>query len=283
MNNDEFLTLAKFIIIVGIVLPILPNERVFANINLTPRNIWSATVVISGMSYLSYLLQKFVFRDSGLMIAGILGGLYSSTATTIILSRKSKKAPVYLSYRYSGAIILATGMMVIRVVVMLIIFNMALFTQTWYYFAILFAVAMASGLIVYHYKTPTTEQLQHEEAIEDDKNPLEFKVALIFAALFVLFTLVTYYTVQEFGTQGLTVLSFLVGITDITPFITNLFQGDYFASGSLVIFATFIAMFSNNILKLGYAWVLGAKNNRKPLIIAFVIISSVNLLLLFIL
>ncbi|MDR0829124.1 MAG: DUF4010 domain-containing protein [Prevotellaceae bacterium] len=280
MNNDEFMTLAKFLIIAGIILPILPNERIFADINLTPRNIWSATVVISGMSYFSYLLQKFVFRGSGLLVSGILGGLYSSTATTIILSRKSKKAPEFLLHRYSGAIILASAMMVIRVLVMLIIFNTPLFLQTWHYFAILFVISMAAGLLVYFYKTPTAEQLQHEEKIEDDQNPLEFKVALIFAALFILFTLVTYYTVLNFGAQGLTILSFLVGITDITPFITNLFQGDYFASGTLVVSATFIAMFSNNIMKLGYALTLGTKSNRKSLIIAFAVMGATALVLL---
>ncbi|GHV72396.1 hypothetical protein FACS1894201_01310 [Bacteroidia bacterium] len=281
MNNDEFLTLAKFIIIAGIVLPILPNERIFANINLTLRSVWSATVIISGMSYASYLLQKFVFRGSGLLVSGILGGLYSSTATTIVLSRKSKKAPDYLNHRYSGAIITAIGMMFIRIAILLLIFNTPLFWHSWYLFLIMTAVTTTVGLVVYYSKTPTPEQLKQVEIVDDDKNPLEFKVALIFAALFVLFTLITHYTIKEFGTQGLKALSFVVGITDITPFIVNLFQGDFVVSGSLVIVSTFIATFSNNIMKLGYALVLGAKANRKPLLIWLGIVSAVNAILFF--
>ncbi|MDR2650869.1 MAG: DUF4010 domain-containing protein, partial [Prevotellaceae bacterium] len=130
-------------------------------------------------------------------------------------------------------------------------------------------------------KPPTAEQLKQLESIKDDRNPLEFKVALIFAALFVLFTLLIHYTIQEFGTQGLKTLSFAVGITDITPFITNLFQGDYITSGALIISATFIATFSNNIVKFVYSSVLGAKALRKPLAIGFGIVSLVNLILLF--
>ena len=282
MDNDEFLTLAKFIIIAGIILPILSNERFVSNINLTPRTIWLATVIISAMSYVSYLLQKFVFRNSGLLVAGILGGLYSSTATTVVLSRKSKLAPDYLRYRYSGAIIIATGTMFIRIMAMLIIFNPNLFFQTWYYFVLLTAIITAIGLAVYYYKTPTKEQLQNFDSIENDKNPLEFKVALIFAVLFVVFTLLTQYTIQQFGMQGLKVLAFMVGVTDITPFVTSLFQGSYQVVTDVVLSATFLALLSNNIVKLGYGLVLGSKANRKPLILGFSIACIATLIVLLI-
>jgi len=280
MNNDEFLTLAKFIIIAGIILPILSDERIIGSINLTPRTIWLATVIISGMSYISYLLQKFVFRNSGLLVAGILGGLYSSTATTVVLSRKSKDAPECLSYRYSGAIIIATGMMFIRTMILVLIFNMELFRQTWYLFALLTVLATGVGLAVYFYQSPTEEQLHNFENDSNDKNPLEFKVALIFAVLFVLFTLITSYTVHEFGTKGLKILALAVGITDITPFVTSLFQDSYHVAAGVVIAATFLSSLSNNTVKLGYALALGATKNRKPLIIGFSIICAFTLLVL---
>ena len=280
MNNDDFLSLAKFIIIAGIILPILSNERIIESINLTPRMIWLSTVIISGMSYVSYLLQKFVFRNSGLLVAGILGGLYSSTATTVVLSRKSKKAPECLRYRYSGAIIMATGMMFIRIMILLLIFNTELFRQFWYYFVILALLATGIGFAVYRHKTPTAEQLQSFDSSDSDKNPLEFKVALIFAVLFVLFTLLTHYTIQEFGAQGLKILAFMIGVTDITPFVTSLFQGSHQVVAGAVISASFLALLSNNIVKLAYGLALGAKSNRKPLIIGFSIVCAATLIVL---
>ncbi|MDR2292746.1 MAG: DUF4010 domain-containing protein [Prevotellaceae bacterium] len=281
MNNDEFLTLAKFIIIAGIILPVLPDEQIYQGINLTPRSVWLATVIISGMSYASYLLQKFVFHNSGLLVSGILGGLYSSTVTTIVLSRKSKKSPDSFRYYYSGAIITAIGMMFIRIAILLLIFNMSLFSLSWYFFVIMTAVTTTVGLLIYHYNPPEPEQLKQMESITDDRNPLEFKVALIFAALFVLFTLIIHYTIQEFGYQGLRTLSFAAGITDITPFITNLFQGDYITSESVIILSTFMATLSNNIVKFIYSLFLGAKTIRKPLSIGFAAVTSINLILLF--
>ena len=281
MNNDEFLTLAKFIIIAGIILPILSNERFIDTIDLTPRKIWLATVIISGMSYISYLLQKFVFRHSGLLVAGILGGLYSSTATTIVLSRKSKKAPECLCYQYSGAIIMATGMMFIRILILLLIFNTELFVQTWYYYIILSTIVTGTGIAVYYHKSPTQEELQNNNTIDNDKNPLEFTVAIIFAILFVIFSFVTNYTIQEFGAKGLKILSFVVGGTDITPFIISLFQGSYHVAATAVISATFLALLSNNLVKLGYGLIIGSKKNRKPLIMGFSVACMATLIVLF--
>jgi len=282
MNNDEFLTLAKFLIIAGIILPILPDERIIEGVNLTPRNVWLATVIISGMSYVSYLLQKFVFRRSGLLVAGIFGGMYSSTATTVVLSRKSKKAPSSLHYRYSGAIIIATGMMFVRIAILLFIFNHDLFRQSWFWFFMLALLTVGIGLAVYYHKSPTAEQLQKFDKNTDDKNPLEFKVSLIFASLFVLFALATHYTMLEFGEGGLKALALITGVTDITPFIINLFQDSHQITASIVLTATFLSIFSSNILKLVYALIIGSKRNRKPLIIGFSVVSVVTLIVLLI-
>jgi uncharacterized membrane protein (DUF4010 family) len=282
MNNDEFITLAKFIIIAGIILPILSNERIVDAIDLTPRKIWLTTVIISGMSYVSYLLQKFVFRRSGLLVAGIFGGLYSSTATTVVLARKSVRAPDYLQNRYSGAIVMATGMMFLRLAILLFIFNIPLFYQMWHYFFILFALSMGVGLGIYYYKVPSREQLKQFNANMEDKNPLEFKVALIFAALFVFFTFATTFTIQEFGEQGLKVLALLVGVTDITPFVIGLFQGSYDITAAAIISATFLVLLSSNALKLVYGLMVGSKRIRKSLIVGFSCVCAATLVALLI-
>ena len=91
MKNDEMITLAKFLAISGIILPMLPHKNLIPDINLTPYSIWLATVVVSGISYLSYLLKRYVFHESGTLVSGIIGGLYSSTATISVLARKSRK------------------------------------------------------------------------------------------------------------------------------------------------------------------------------------------------
>lgn len=105
------ITLAKFLAISGIILPMLPHKNLIPDINLTPYSIWLATVVVSGISYLSYLLKRYVFHESGTLVSGIIGGLYSSTATISVLARKSRKASEQEATEYVAAMLLAVSMM----------------------------------------------------------------------------------------------------------------------------------------------------------------------------
>ena len=123
MKNDEMITLAKFLAISGIILPMLPNENLIPGINLTPYSIWLATVVVSGISYLSYLLKRYVFHESGILVSGIVGGLYSSTATISVLARKSRKASVQDAPEYVAAMLLAVSMMFLRFLILIGIFS----------------------------------------------------------------------------------------------------------------------------------------------------------------
>lgn len=267
MKNDEMITLAKFLAISGIILPMLPKENLIPDINLTPYTIWLATVVVSGISYLSYLLRRYVFHESGILVSGIIGGLYSSTATISVLARKSRKAPAQEAPEYAAAMLLAVSMMFLRFLILIGIFSKEILTAIYPYLLIM-SVVTAGVAWFLHSKRKRTLTSGVEDAEEDSSNPLEFKVALIFAILFVIFTVVTHYTLVYAGTGGLTVLSFISGLSDITPFILNLLQG----SGVAVLVVTACCMqaiVSNIAVNMCYAlffagghsplrrWVLG--------------------------
>ena len=275
--KEEFITLAKFLIIAGIVLPIVPNEPFVSYLTLTPYKVWLAVVVISSISYLSYLIKNYVFPKSGIIISGILGGMYSSTATTVILAKKSKEN-TSLKNNYGAAIILATAMMYLRIAILMMLFNIDLFRHNIIFFLIMFLISLAIGVVVYFYQHKQEEET--EISLLRDRNPLEFKVAMVFMVLFVAFSFITYFALQYFGNNGLTALSILVGVTDIDPFLITLFGGKYNVSIQLLSMATFQAIISNNILKLIYALSFSGKHLRTPLLISFGIITIVNLILL---
>ena len=283
LNENEFVTLAKFLFISGIVLPMLPNERIIPEINLTPYSVWLATVVVSTISYVGYLLKRFVFKSSGIIVSGILGGLYSSTATIVILGKKAKTAPETLIHQYAAAILLAIGMMYVRVFIFTFIFSSELFHNMTAYFIVMIAVSCLLGLALLIRNRGISGDGQGIKE-EEDRNPLEFKVALIFAILFVAFTLITHYVVMYFGESGLSILSFLVGFTDITPFLLNIFQGEYSLGVSVLAAACIRAMMSNNIVNFFYSMAFSGnrKTLRKYLAGGFGIITIVNVIALFI-
>ena len=279
-DRYEFITLGKFLIIAGVILPILPDGPIIRGLSLTPYKIWLAIVVISSISYCSYLLKKFIFPNASIILSGILGGLYSSTATTIILAKKSKKEPQHLQ-QYMAGIIFATSMMYLRILILILVFSQALFGLVWLYFLGLFLLTIIIGLVILFYKNRAVTA--YDQELQIDKNPLEFKVALIFTALYVAFTYITYEVLNRFGTPGLNVLSYVVGLTDIDPFLINLFQGKYGVTLHAIMIATFQAIISNNALKMVYGSFFAGKAARMYLIPGFLlIIASTIVVIIFV-
>lgn len=281
INDMEFINLGKFLIIAGVILPILPHDEIIKGLSLSPYNIWLTTVVISGFSYISYLLKRYVLNKSGILVSGFIGGLYSSTATCVILAKKAETASEENLGQYVTAIFCAISTCYIKYLVLMSVFNTDLLLNYWHIFVIMFFVAL--GVAAYFYfktkEKKTAEQTELQED-EEDKNPLEFKVALLFAALFIIFTILTSFVLQKFGTSGLSTLSILVGVTDITPFVLNLFQSESSLTAGIVMIATFQAIISNNLVKMIYGIFLSKKRIIKQLLAGFSIIAVVNILLL---
>lgn len=278
MNDEEFSNLAKFLIVAGVILPVLPKNELIEGTGLTPYSIWLATVVISGISYISYLVKKYVFKEGGIIITGILGGIYSSTATCIILAKKAKEDSMRVP-EYVSAIFWAITMMYLKILVLLGIFNIDLLKQYWYLFAVMIVVSALTA-VLFHKRNDQGENNGESVVVEEDKNPLEFKVSILFAILFVAFTLVTHYALIYFGDSGLKVLSIIVGVTDINPFIINLFQSHHNIDSALLILAAFQAIISNNVVKMFYGIFFSGKTLTKELVKGFGVIIVVNILLI---
>ena len=278
MKNDEMITLAKFLAISGIILPMLPHKNLIPDINLTPYSIWLATVVVSGISYLSYLLKRYVFHESGTLVSGIIGGLYSSTATISVLARKSRKASEQEATDYVAAMLLAVSMMFLRFMILILIFSREIFLSIYPY--LLTVAAIVAWFIHSRQKRPEDQPAETEE--DDSSNPLEFKVALIFAVLFVIFTFLTHYTLVYAGTGGLNLLSFVSGFSDITPFILNLLQNTGSVAALIITACSMQAIISNIMVNMFYALFFAGKGSKlRPWILGgFGVVIACNLVLL---
>jgi uncharacterized membrane protein (DUF4010 family) len=93
IETGEIVTAGKFLILTGLVLPFLPNEPVTGLTEVTPHQVWLAVLAVCSVSYASYLLQRYVAPPGGGLWVAVLGGLYSSTATTVILARRARTEP----------------------------------------------------------------------------------------------------------------------------------------------------------------------------------------------
>ncbi|NEW83636.1 MAG: DUF4010 domain-containing protein [Mariniphaga sp.] len=280
-SEIEFITLAKFIAFAGVILPLLPDQPISNQIPISPYNLWLAVVVVSGISYISYLLKKFVFPDSGILLTGILGGLYSSTATTVIIARREKQGNA--GAQAVSAIMTANGMMYLRILVLAFLFNSAIATALSIPFLFLFVICIVLAKVSGKKDDAISPSLADSMNTAGNKNPLELKTAVVFGILFVFFAIVTEYVTKTYGGAGVTSLAFIVGVTDIDPFLLNLLQHQGGITETTVALAIINATNSNNILKMIYALVLSSKNLNKGLIINFsiLIFSGLAISLLF--
>jgi uncharacterized membrane protein (DUF4010 family) len=252
--QDEVFTLGKFLILVGIVLPLVPNHPIVAWTPLSPFQVWLALVAISTLSYASYLLQRYLPMKAGALLPAILGGVYSSTATTVALARQQRGAGSVRTDLAVG-IVVATAIMYLRIDVVVALFNPRLAMALLPALAGLFALAAMIAAWQWSRREPSSPVAA---AMVAPANPLQLGTALTFALLFVIIALASAWVSSSFGQRGVYVLAALTGTTDINPFVLSLAQGGV---GNLSLnalsTAILIAVASNNMLNACYALLFG--------------------------
>lgn len=257
VNKQEFETFGKMVLLSAVILPLLPNKDVIPYIPISPFKIWLVVVVVSAISYGGYIAQKYFFPSKGYFLTGLIGGVYSSTATTVVLARKAKLSeynPVI-----NGAIIISTSVMYLRLIVVAFIFNAQMAKSIMIPFLVFSVIGTAISIFYLYAKK--SRDVTHDFV---DDNPLELRTAFIFAILFIAMMALTKYITSEFGSIGLQIFSFVAGFTDIDPFILSLLTGKYAITSHEVFNAILIAAGSNNLLKAAYAlWFGGWRNTHK--------------------
>ena len=275
VNIYELETLGKVILLSAVVLPLLPKDSNIPYLGISLYKIWLTVVVISTISYVSYLIQKYIFPSKGMILTGILGGLYSSTATTVVLSKKSESTQD--SNIFTASIVGATLMMYLRLAVIVAIFNMEVFQIVLYPFLAFSIVCLIIVFIYYKKASNIPSNLEFK-----DSNPLELGTAFLFAFLFIVTMMITNFVVDNFGTTGLNVLSLIIGATDSDPFVLSLLTGKYNIDSLSIASAVIIAAGSNNILKAIYSIWFG-KDNAKIASLTLAILGILTILVGFIL
>jgi uncharacterized membrane protein (DUF4010 family) len=247
--QDEILTAGKFLILVGIILPLVPDTRMIAAAPLTPYQIWLAVVAISGLSYLTYLVQRYFPVKGAALLPALLGGAFSSTATTVVLAKRQREAARRQS-ELSAAIVAATAVMYLRLAVVIAIFNIPLAAAVLPALVSLFIV----GAVLVWWEWRNIEPGSAGNLAIPPANPLQLTTALIFAVLFLAISLLTAWVESVFGQAGILTLAALVGASDIDPFVLSLAQGGASPMPlSAIGAAVLIAASANNLAKAGYA------------------------------
>ncbi len=251
-GHVEMVTAAKFLVLSGVVLPLLHGLPAIPGTGILPFNIWLAVVAVSALSYASYLVQRYVTFKDGTLVPALLGGMYSSTAATVALARTA--AETGFTADLSGGIVAASSIMYLRIIVVVAIFNIPLAERLAPSFVALALVGgiLAAAIVRYG---DGIEGMNSRISATYQGNPLQISTALVFAALFVVISLLTTWVQTAAGQVGLFALAAVVGVTDVDPFVLSIAQHHATAIAlAPAAAAILIAASSNNVLKAVYAY-----------------------------
>lgn len=246
---------------------------------VVPYKVWLIVVLVSFISFVGYVLVKVLGSGAGTGLTGLVGGLASSTVTTLSFAKRSLETPAWNRY-FAVAVILASSVMFPRLIIQIAFVNQALMKNI----AVPLCVMGGAGLVVaafYFFRSKSestaTESLQLA-------NPFSLGSALKFGLIFATTLMVTRLAIRYLGVQWLPVVAIVSGLTDadaIAFSISNdqqarLISLDW-ASFNLVLGAV-----SNTFMKLFLVLFLGHRGLFKQLLLAFLVIGATGIVTMFV-
>jgi uncharacterized membrane protein (DUF4010 family) len=240
LDRAEFLATVKFLLVTAVIYPALPDVN-YTAYGINPRKIWQIVMLVSAIGFGGYLLMRKLGPRVGLALSGLMGGIVSSTAVSVAAGRLARENPAQARAALQASL-LASSVMYVRLVVLLAVFGGSLMGQLG---GVLLSLALAGLLLALTVSPPADARGGPAPVLQ---NPVEIRVAVLFALLFVGLKVATGVARERLGDVGLMALSVLAGLADVDPFVLSLMQGPAvpFAVGA-VLMAVMVNTFAKGV------------------------------------
>lgn len=267
LRRIELTATLQLLLLIAIVLPLLPTEPVDPWGALPPRKIGTFIVLIGGVQYVGYVLTRLLGPTRGAGLAGLVGGLTSSTAVTVSMARAARQSPE-LTRPSQLATYLANTVMPVRVAIIAGAISFQVGTRI--------AAAMAAmALVLLVAAAVTWLRLRHEPAAPRGaiqlKNPFELLGALMWGAILCAVLLVAKLATRWMGDEGFLIAAALSGLTDVDAItLAAAAQArDQALSFDIAALAITIAVAMNTVVKGAMAWLGGGARFGRPVVLVF--------------
>ncbi len=255
LTRSDLVAVLQFAVLTFIVLPILPNQSYGPYDAFNPHQAWLMVVLISGISLAGYTALHVVGTRYGAPLLGFLGGLVSSTATTLLYAKNSKSNPAMS--QLAGSIIVIASMVVL---LRLLALSAVVAYDTLSGLLPILAGGFLFGLAVALYnwrKTINATKLD----IPETANPAELRTALGFGLLYVIVLLGAAWMQDFAGSRGLYAVALVSGLTDVDAITLSSLR--LFNLGQLnehqAITSITLAFIANLTFKFGMVIFIGGK------------------------
>ncbi len=276
IDESERRASLKFILVVFVVLPVLPNRELDILYGLNPRFVWLMVVFVTGLGFVAYLLGRALGPERGIALTGIIGGFVSSTATTVSMAEKTTQNET-LYHVCAFAVVTASIVMFPRALIEVAVVNPGLLSSVALPLGAMTLVGIVAAGVLY-WLTVSDETVEPEEV----KNPFRLQPALLFGAVFAAVLLVSESANEWLGTSGVYATAFVSGLADVDAMTITLSQlaAKGTVSPEVATTGIVIAAIANTFVKAALAWFLGTYRLGRLVSIVLVVVVVSGLVLL---
>jgi len=271
LSDGDVRAIMQFVVIWLVVLPILPNQTYGPYQVLNPRQIWWMVVLIVGLNLVGYGAFRLMGARAGTLLAGVLGGVISSTATTMSYARRSH---TQAGVARSAAVVvwIASGVVFVRILLEIGAVAPGFLPVAAGPIGVLLAVFVLAALVIW--RSATT---QNASPLEPG-NPSELTPAMLFGVLYaaVLFAIAA--AEDLLGNAGLFAAAAVSGLTDIDAITlsTSRLVATEVIDPSTAWKVILVAAMSNMMFKFGLAASFGSREMARRLGSLFAIAIAVG-------
>ena len=270
LTRRDLVSILQFLVLTFIILPILPNENYGPYGAFNPYQAWMMVVLISGLSLAGYIALHWGGNRYGPALLGFLGGLVSSTATTLAYARHGRNNENML--RLSAAVILiASQVVLLRLLVVSTVISPSILSNL----LLPMGLGLFFGIIV---TLLGWKKLQSSEDLPKptSSNPAEIPAALGFALMYVVILLSAAWLSDLAGHAGLYAVAAVSGLTDVDAITLSSLRLFELEKMSTVHATTSIsiAFLTNMLFKFGLVFFMGGKQLAKYVLPGFTAICA---------
>jgi uncharacterized membrane protein (DUF4010 family) len=251
IDEPEMRAGVRFAVMAVVILPLLPEGPFGPWGGVRPRALWALVLFFSGLSFVGYVARRMAGPRQGYAVAGLLGGLVSSTNVTITFARLSRDARAPRAALAAG-VLAACALLFVRVEITAAVLSQPLSLRL----IPVFLPAFVLGVIGFFLGLRQKEGEGADR--EGPGNPLELRSAIQMAVLFQAVLFLIHFVQSRFGSAGVVVTGALVGLTDMDA-LTLSMSRQAAAGTDLDVAALALAtgIVSNTIVKLLVGVIVG--------------------------
>jgi uncharacterized membrane protein (DUF4010 family) len=265
LTGQDIRSMLQFAVLSAVILPLLPDRSFGPYGVLNPFQIWLMVVLVAGVSLAGYVAWRLTWGRHGLLLTGVIGGVVSSTATTLVCARQVAAGTQALSAALL-VILLANATMLVRVLVLVAVVAPALLPLA--LLVLVPALLAALAGVAWRWRDAATAPKADEAAF---RNPTQLRIALGFAAIYAVVLLLAAWANDIIGSRGVLALAAVSGLTDVDAITLSSLR--LLENGALsqttALTAVGIAVASNLLFKAGVAATAGGLPLRGPVVRAF--------------